>query len=327
MGTQGGLENAALRHDIDETMSAIGSIDTGGDLAVFAAVVASGGFAAAARALALTPSAVSKRVSRLEDRLGVRLFQRTTRQVNLTEAGERFHERSLRILAEIEEAEQEAAAVRGTPRRLLRINASVAFAKRQLAPLMPAFLARYPEVQVELAGADRYVDLVASGVDVAVRFGGQTDSSLIARKLAPLQRMLCAAPVYVEKHGLPRTPADLVRHNCLILNQQSALLDDWLLVGPLGPLKQRVKGNFVAGNGEVLFEALLAGLGIARVTDFMAAEELRAGRLVRVLPDYTIDPHSAIYAVYAPGRHVPPKVRAFIDFLVKQYSPRPPWQR
>jgi len=196
-----------------------------------------------------------------------------------------LHERSLRILAEIEEAEQEAAAVRGVPRGLLRVTASVAFAKRQLAPLLPAFLARHPEMQVELAGTDRYVDLVGSGTDVAVRFGGQSDSSLIARKLAPLYRMLCAAPAYVAKFGPPATPADLAQHNCLILNQQSNLLADWLLVGPKGELTQRVKGNFVADNGDVLFEALLAGLGIARVTDFLAAGELRAGRLVRVLPD------------------------------------------
>lgn len=208
-------------------------MDNQGDMAVFAAAVDHGGFSAAARSLRLTPSAVSKKVARLEDRLGARLLNRTTRQISLTEEGDRYYERARRILADIEEAELEVASLQAAPRGRLRVNSVIHFGLHHLTPLIPDFLARYPQVEVELTLEDRIIDIVDEGVDVAIRAGFLDDSSLVARRLGGNWRVVVAAPAYLAAQGEPATPADLARHNCLRYSLAPAL-NHWEFAMPGG---------------------------------------------------------------------------------------------
>jgi len=292
---------------------------------VFARTVEEGGFSAAARALHLTPSAVSKQISRLEDRLGMRLLNRTTRQISLTEEGREFYERCVRVLAEIEEAEQWILESRDTVRGTLRVSATVAFAKRHVLPLVPEFLGRYPDLRVHLEVTDRFVDLVEEGVDVAIRFSEQiVDPSLVARPLAPNRRVVCAAPAYLERHGAPETPEQLLEHNCLRLYTVSTF-NEWEFQGTEGGGVLAVKGNFETNSADALYHAALAGIGIARLGTFLVAPDLKAGRLVRLLPGYE-HRKSSILAVFPKRQNLSPKVRAFVDFLVEKFTPVPPWE-
>lgn len=284
-------------------------------------MVDSGGFSAAARALGLTPSAVSKQIGRLEDKLGVRLLNRTTRRVGLTEVGAAFYARAVRILADIDEAERAAMQLSGEPRGHLRVAASIAFGRRQIMPIIADFLARYAEMTVELALSDRAIDLVEESVDVAIRSGPLPDSSLIARRLAPDRRIVCAAPGYLERHGTPSTPADLVDHNCLIFSGLPTL-NEWTFEGP-ETVKER--GSFEANNGDALRDGVLAGLGIARLAAFLVGPDVKAGRLVALFEDRQPADDSAINVLYPHHRHLSPKVRVFVDYLVERMTPVPPW--
>lgn len=293
------------------------------EMAIFVRTVVDGSFSAAARSLKLTPSAVSKQISRLEDRLGARLLHRTTRSLNLTEEGRAFHARCVQILTEIDEAETAVTELHAAPRGTLRINATVAFMNHQVMPLLPEFLERYPEVHFDLFLTDRHIDLVEEGVDVAIRFGRLKESTLIARRLADSRRVICAAPNYIARHGVPTTPAELARHNCLTLSTRPEF-NVWEF-GNAPQEHLHVGGNFEVNQADALYDACRAGIGLARLATYLVADDLKAGRLVPMLED-ELRESTSIYAVYPHRRHLSPKVRAFVDFLVDKFNPVPPWE-
>lgn len=297
------------------------------DLEAFVRVAEAGGFTPAAKALGMTPSAISKLVSRLEDRLGARLFRRTTRRLSLTEAGEAFFRHGSRIVADIADAERAVSRLGEAPRGLLRVSTATIIGHHQLQVLVPEFLKAYPEVALELNMSDVFVDLVAEGFDLAIRGGALSDSSLVARKLGEFDRRVVASPAYVERHGAPRTPADLAQHNCLTFTHQSQL-NQWpfrVRPGAAATETVQVRGNFTSNNGEILFQLALNGLGILRMSDVAVGPAIRDGRLVPLLEDYASPDRLAFSAVYPSRRLVPPKVTAFVDFLAAKFLPRPPW--
>ncbi|GAA0578709.1 LysR family transcriptional regulator [Caenispirillum bisanense] len=292
--------------------------------ATFAAVVDCGGFSAAALRLKVTKSAVSKQVSRLEERLGARLLNRTTRRLSLTEAGQAFHQHCLRILAEAEDAELAVSQLHASPRGLLRVSAPMSFGITHLAPALCPFLARYPDLTLEVSYDDRLVDVLAEGVDVVVRITRLADSSLIARKVAPVRRVLAASPDYLERRGMPRQPSDLAAHDCLLYTLQTTA-NTWQMVHKDGTRSDiSISGRVRMNNGDALRAAAVGGLGILFSPTFIIGDDLAAGRLVPVLPEWE-GPEIALYAVYPPGRHLSAKVRAFVDYLVETFGPEPYW--
>jgi DNA-binding transcriptional LysR family regulator len=304
---------------------------TGSDRALeIGALVAAadhGGFSAAARALGVTPSAVSKTITRLETRLGVRLLSRTTRRLKPTVEGETLIARGRHILAELDEAEMEVTRARGAPRGLLRINSLVAFGLHALPPVLPEFLRRYPEVQVELSISDRIVDLVEEGVDLAVRGGRLADSSLVARKICDSERIVCAAPSYLRRHGTPRRPEDLLEHNCIVISGYPQLRR-WPVVDPSvagGIRTVEVSGNVSANNAENVLQMALLGVGIVRLGDLVTAEHVRAGRLVPILVGQHHVEQLTLHAVYPQSRMRSPKVAAMVDFLIEKFA-HAPWR-
>src|SRR5512134_3811714 len=242
------------------------TVERADEMSVFVRAVELGGFSAAARALGLTPSAVSKSISRLEDRLGVRLLNRTTRSLTTTPEGDTFLERSRRILADIEEAEEEITRFRSAPRGLLRLHVSVAFGLHQLPPVVPEFMRRFPEVQLDIAVSDRLPDLAEEGIDLAVRSGEVEDQSLIARRICLMERVICAAPGYLTEHGTPEVPDDLLHHNCLLLSSQPQLAY-WPFDTPQGVRTVKVNGNLIADNAETGVQLAILGLGLIRLGD------------------------------------------------------------
>lgn len=291
---------------------------------VFVRVVQSGSFSEAARALNLTPSAVSKQVSRLEDRLGARLINRTTRRLGLTEEGSAFFERSQRILADVQEAELAVTSLQGAPRGLLKLNAPVVFGRMHIAPQIPEYLASHRDVRIDFSLNDRYVDLLEEGLDLVIRIGELKDSSLIARRLATNRRVVVAHADYLAKAGKLERPRDLAQHNCLTYTyrQQRNL---WQFDGPDGQETVEVRGDIEANNAEVILELVRAGHGIALLPTWLVGECLRQGFLQQVLKDY-VAADSQIYAVYPPGRHLSPKVRSFVDHLVQHFKNSPLWR-
>lgn len=294
-------------------------------MAIFARVVESRGFSAAARDLGMSKSSVSKHISWLEDRLGARLLNRTTRRLSLTDAGGVFYERCARMLAEAEEAELAVSRLHAEPRGTLKINAPMTFGLVHLAPALPEFLSRHRDLVIDITLNDRVIDLVDEGYDLAVRIGRLPDSSLIARKLAPSRRVVCGAPDYFNRHGRPMKPADLKDHNCLIYTYM-AVADEWRYRGPDGEGAVRISGSLRANNGEMLRASLLAGLGIAPMPTFIVGDDLRAGRLEAVLCEYE-DASAGVYAVYPHSRHLSTKVRLFVDFLAERFGPDPYWDK
>jgi len=290
-------------------------------MAVFARVVEANSFTEAARRLGMSKAAVSKQISRLEERLGARLLNRTTRRLSLTEVGAAFYERCARIMVEAEDAELAVTRLHAEPRGTLRVDAPVNFGLRYLAPLLPDFMARYPELAVDITFNDRFMDLVDEGYDMAVRIAHLADSSLIARKLAESPRMVCAAPRYWEAHGRPGVPADLARHNCFDYSYLTTR-NEWRFRGPEGPVAVRVSGTLHSNNGDVLRAAAVAGLGVVLMPVFMAHDDLVAGRLEPVLREFE-EPPPGIHAVYPHNRHLSAKVRAFVDYLVDAFDPVP----
>jgi DNA-binding transcriptional LysR family regulator len=288
------------------------------EMNAFVRVAERGSFAAAASDLGLTPSALSKLVTRIEDRLGVRLLTRTTRKLALTAEGELFVARSRDILASIEAAEAEVTAASERPRGHLRVSVGTAVAKQILGPTLPLFLADYPDISVEMHVSDRQVDLVAEQIDVAVRSGALGDSTLVARKIGEATRVICASPRYLEKHGSPQVPADLLRHNCLTL--PGPAWAQWPFHTHEGINRLAVSGTFTSDNADLLLDVAVAGLGIARLADFMVARALREGALVPLLVDSHVPESFPIHALTVPGRHRAPRIRAFVDFLGKQFG-------
>ncbi|WP_340148574.1 LysR family transcriptional regulator [uncultured Sneathiella sp.] len=297
-------------------------MDIASQMILFANVVDHGSFSATARALGLTPSAVSKQISQLEDRLGVRLLNRSTRHISTTLEGRTFYERCAEISAGVTRAEQLAQSFSGRPQGNLRIAASVAFGKACLMPLMPAFTASFPEVTVALELTDRQIDLSDSDYDLAIRFPEQiTDASLVACKLSSSKRHLCASPAYLEKHGAPQTPDDLKNHNCLRISTV-ANWNDWHFRKGEETWTFAATGNFDANSADAVYHATLAGLGIAQLSSYLVDPDIAAGRLVTLLPEYE-EKATDIFAVYSDKRNLSPKVRVFIDYLVEHFRPLP----
>jgi len=293
-------------------------------MAVFARVVEAGSFSKAAQELGLSKSAVSKQVGRLEDRLGVRLLNRTTRRLSLTEAGTAFYAGCRQLVADAEAAEDAVSHLATAPRGTLRVNAPMSFGLAHVAPAMPEFLRRYPELSVDLQLNDRTVNLVEEGYDMAVRVGRLPDSSLIAKRLAPMRRALVAAPDYLDRRGRPGHPGDLVEHDCLIYSYLASGRE-WRFHGPEGEARVPLKGRLEANNGDALCAAARGGAGLALLPTFICGDDLRAGRLECVLPEWTDDGGAAIHAVFPASRNLSPKVRVFVDFLAERFGPEPYW--
>lgn len=285
------------------------------ELLVFAKVVQAGSFTAAGAALRMPKSTVSRKVSELETRVGAQLLQRTTRKLRLTEVGRAYFEHAARAVAEAEQAEQAVSLMQSAPQGLLRVTAPVNFSV--LGPLTGEFLARYPEVRLELLCTDRRVDLVAEGFDVAVRAGNLADSALMSRKLGVLERVVVASPGYVKARGLPRRPADLEGHDCLVFNggRESNV---WTLQSGARTLQVAVPTRMVVNDFDLLRAAAQAGAGVAMLAVHTCAEDLTSGRLQRVLPGWS-SPGTPLHAVYPGGRHPSPKVSAFVDFLRERW--------
>jgi DNA-binding transcriptional LysR family regulator len=282
-------------------------------MACFARVVEERSFSGAARALGWSKSAVSKRVAALEARVGARLLTRTTRRIETTESGQAFYAHCARMLGEAEAATAELEALQEEPTGLLRVNGPVLFGEMHLVPLVPAFLARFPRVSVELTLDDRFIDPIAERQDVTVRIARLTDSSLVARRLAESRYLLVASPAYLARMGTPATPYDLVSHGVLRYTRVAAR-DEWRFRGPEGEFSVATHGRFSADHGSAIREAAEAGVGLAILPWFMAEEAINAGRLVELLPDW-MPRGQAIWALHAHPRLVPPKVRAFVDML------------
>jgi DNA-binding transcriptional LysR family regulator len=298
-------------------------MDKLGDLEVFAQVVSAGSLSAAGRELGLSPAVVSKRLRRLEDRIGTRLIQRTTRHISLTEAGQGYYERVIAILAGLEEAEAFVSRRSQQARGMLKVSAPTSFGRLHIAPHLKAFMGANPDLSVNLVLSDQLVDIVAEGFDIAIRIAALTDSSLVARRLAPVRRILCATPAYLQAHGMPKTIEDLDNHTCLPPHNN----DPWKLEGPDGTFLYRPAGRLLTNSSEVVRECVIAGFGIALRSTWDISEELQNGKLVRILPQYQGSRDVAVYAVYASRHFLPTKIRVFVDYLSELFGPRPYWEK
>jgi DNA-binding transcriptional LysR family regulator len=292
------------------------------DLQVFALVVSGGGFSSAARVLHTTPSAVSRQVARLEDRLGIRLLHRNTRGVQLTEPGRVYHQNAQEILARMQVLEEAMEQTRNAPAGRLRISAPVALARRRLIPGLGPFTVAHPDVRVEMLCSDRIVDFFSEPLDIALRLGRLEDSSLTAIRIVTERKIICAAPAYLERMGWPRKPQDLKRHQCLGVSGQPAL-NRWTF----GDESTLALGTFEADTTDVLIDAALAGIGVGRFSNLVVDPFLANGLLVELLAEYPTMGRSALSAVVPSGRLVPPKVRAFIDYVIEMFRPAAPTKR
>jgi DNA-binding transcriptional LysR family regulator len=297
-------------------------MDLVSQILLFAEVGEQGSFSAVARAHAQSPSAISKRIASLEDRLGVRLLTRGQSGVALTSEGRALYARARRIAEGVEEAEAEMRALSNRPHGVLRVASTPAFAKAQIIPGLPDFMEATPGLAVSMDLTDAEIDFAAQDIDVAVRFSEQVDDpDIITRRLASNNRVLCAAPSYLARAGTPQNPEDLARHNCLRLSTV-ARWNDWGLVGANGePVP--IDGGFEASTADAVHAAALAGLGVARLSTYLVGADIVAGRLVRVLPDYA-QSDSSIVAMYPDRRNLSPNVRAFIDFYAARFAANPP---
>lgn len=293
---------------------------------VFTTVVSRGGFARAGDALETSPANITRYVNELEAYLGARLLNRTSRRLSLTEAGEALYERARAILEEIAEAEAAASANVAEPQGRLRINAPLSFGVLHLAPLWPKFMALYPRVELDIDLSDRVVDLVEEGYDLAIRISRGGSQAHVARKLATSRNIICASPDYLKARGTPATPDDLTAHRCLAYSY-TAMAEDWRLTDAQGrEATVRMRPVMYSNNGDTARAAALAGQGVIWQPTFIVGEDLRAGRLVRVLPDWSL-PDIDILAVYPTRRHLSAKVRLMVDFLANAFKGAPSWDR
>jgi DNA-binding transcriptional LysR family regulator len=289
------------------------------EMAIFAQVVDSGGFSAAARHLDLTTSAVSRHVSRLEKHMGARLLQRTTRSIALTELGHQVHEACVRMLSTAREIHALAGSYSTRPNGVIRITAPVVFGQVWLAPKLPGFLKKYPEVDIELTLVDRTVDLIDEGIDLAIRIARELAPGLAARPICPMRYILVASPQYLEQHGTPKNPNELTSHQCIYLGY-ARFREQWTLQhkdhGHIEKVK--VSSRLTINNSSAILASVLADAGIGLVPEFTAIEAIKAGSALPILSDWELsEPYSgAVYAVYQPGKHLPLKIRAFIDYMV-----------
>ncbi len=294
-------------------------MDSVAGMRILVRVVDSGSFSAAARQLGVAPSSVSRQINELEEDLGARLFVRTTRKLNLTEAGQLYYERATGIINDVDEAKL-ALSQLGAPSGILRVTVPSGIGRELVASAVAAFLFEYPAIKIVLSMTDRMVDIVDAGIDVAIRVGRQKDSSLKARKIGESRRLVCASPDYLKKAGVPKTPADLEHHSCVTWRNHPGH-KIWTFRGPDGNSKVRASGSFFAQSADALVAATVAGLGLSLLPDWNTGIERRQQQLCVVLTDYEASPAaSPIYAVHAHQRHVPPKIRVFIDFLVETFA-------
>jgi DNA-binding transcriptional LysR family regulator len=288
-------------------------------LEVFAKVVEGASFAAAGRHLGMSPAMVTKHVQTLEERLGVRLLNRTTHRVSATEVGKSYYEYCLRILAELEEADGTARDLQTAPRGLLKVTAPVSFGTRQLAPGIAEYLVSYPDVSIDLSLENYYVDLLEKRFDLAIRLGHLPSSSLIARKLGEVETILCASPGYLQKNGSPQTPHDLDKHNCL-LHTNAVPQSVWTLVDQSGKqIVISVSGRFLTNNTDAICTLALKDAGVALVPDYLVADDLTAGRLLQLLPEYATQA-TPVYAVYPHSLNLSAKARTFINFFALRFA-------
>lgn len=289
----------------------------------FVRVVALGSYAEAGRALGLTRSAVSKAVMELEQLLGARLLDRTTRRVSATEAGLAYYESCVDILARVEETEMQVSRLHDEPKGVLKINAPVSFGVLHLGPLIAQLMASYPALKIELTLNDRFIDPIEEGVDVTIRIGVLADSSLIARRLATARRVLVAAPGYLKEFGVPERPEDLTKHRCLNYGHTTTL-QRWQLTRGGQTINVAINSVLCSNNGDVLRAAALGGQGITKLPTFLVGADVKAGRLNVVLPG-TPPTGLGLFALYAPNRYLAAKTRLLVDFLASAFGERPSW--
>jgi len=295
------------------------------ELVVFNCVVKHASYARAAEELSLSASGVSRIVTRMEERLGARLVQRTTRKLSLTEAGAAFHARTSQILTDLADAEAEVQKTALQPQGVLRVTAAVVFGHLYLAPMLGELLNQFPKLSLDLLLTNRFVDLIEEGMDLAIRIGQLADSRLIARRLCTNHRVLVASPSYIERWGMPERPEDLTRHQCVLFNGFPKP-SEWKLIGPSGPVSVAVAGRVATNNVETLTSAAKQGLGITVGATLSVGPALISGELVRVLSDYEFEP-TAIFAVYTSARQLSTKIRAAVDFLANKLSDPPSWDQ
>ncbi len=286
---------------------------------IFCRVVEAGSFTAASRQLGLSKASVSREISALEDRLGAQLLRRTTRSMSLTGVGEIFYSRCQRVAEEAEAAELSVSQLRAEPHGVIRVAAPMSFGHLEIAPRLPRFIERYPDLRVEFELTDRVIDLVHERIDLAIRIGRPRDKSHVFRRLCPIRSLLAASREYLERAGIPQTPAELADHNCL---GYGGPRESWTFANG-----ERVEtsGNFSADNGDALRRAALEGLGLIYLPTYLIADDVRAGRLIPVLAAHT-SPESTLFAVYPESRHRSPKVSVLIDWLAVEFGPDPDWE-
>ena len=291
------------------------------DLAFFSLLARQPSLAAAAQIIGVTPPAVSRRLAALEKRLGVRLLNRTTRRLSLTPEGERYLEDGDQILRDIENLERSLSESRGTPRGLLRINASFGFGRRHLAPLISDFVKTWPDVEIILQLSDRPLDLTEHALDIGIRFGMPPDSRILARKIATNRRLLCASPDYLAQHGVPLEPRDLLAHRCIVIRENDRAFNNWQLTDGKQQTMVKVHSPLAVNHGEIAVDWALAGHGIVLRSEWDIAADLRRGDLVRVLAPW-VGASADIHAVYPTRHHLSAKVRVFLDFLAARFGPQ-----
>ena len=299
-------------------------MDTIDGMRTYVAVVSEGSFSRAAERLNMSPQLVSKYVAQLESRLGARLINRSTRRLSISEVGQAYYERCVDVLADIDEMENAVGDATAAARGLLRINAPMTFGTMHLSGAIAEYQCSQPEVTVDLTLDDRVVDIVSEGYDIAIRIGRLRESSLVARKLAPVRLVVCGAPDYLEERGVPDTPQDLKDHECLLYTLSSDS-DRWLFKEDDETHAVKVDGSFLANNGDAIRLAALAGRGLACQPTFIVGDDIRKGRLQLVLQDYEVDPMH-VYAVYAHRKYLSGKVRTFVDYLGDYFGSPPYWE-
>ena len=298
-------------------------MDTFSTIPVFTAVIELGSFSAAGQKLGINKSAVSKRISALERHLGVKLIQRTTRKLSLTEAGEQYYRYIHQAQALINEGEDAVGLLQGSPKGQLKVSIPMVFGRLHIAPLLSEFMLNFPDIKLTLIMDDKVVDLVEEGLDMALRIGALPDSSLIARKLSPCRSVVCASPNYLKKYGSPTRLAELKQHNCLYYSYFRAGIE-WTFNGPNGRERIKPEGNIQVNNSDVLKQLMLDGVGIGQMPLFIVEAELASGELVAILEPYRLPEH-AIYAVYPQREFMPAKLRVFLDFLQQKLLPKHPY--
>ena len=294
-------------------------------MTIFARVVEAKSFSEAARQLNLSKSLVSKQITELEKSIGARLLNRTTRALSLTDAGAVFFEYCAKIVDDVKEARFAVGRLHAEPRGSLRISSSVAFGRLHIASALAEFLETYPDVKIDMVTTDRFVDMAEEGVDIVIRITNDPEQNVVARKLAVVNRKMCATPAYFARHGVPTTLKDLEQHNCLTYTYFNPQ-DSWRLRGPEGEITLKVSGNLRLNDDDALAEAVLAGVGIALLPTFLIGKELQSGALQSVLSQF-IPPERSIYAMYLPTRYLPVKIRRFIDYLLSRFGPQPYWDK